>query len=31
VSKLAPYVFILLWSSPFVAARIGLKLVTPLL
>ena len=27
----APYVFILLWSSSFVTARIGLTLVTPLL
>ncbi len=27
----SPYVFILLWSSSFVTARIGLRLVTPLL
>jgi len=31
VSSLAPYVFVLLWSSSFVTARIGLRLVTPLL
>jgi drug/metabolite transporter (DMT)-like permease len=31
VSTLAPYLFVLLWSSSFVTARIGLKLVTPLL
>jgi drug/metabolite transporter (DMT)-like permease len=31
VSRLAPYVFILVWSSSFVTARIGLPLVTPLL
>jgi drug/metabolite transporter (DMT)-like permease len=31
VSTLAPYFFILLWSSSFVTARIGLTLVTPLL
>jgi drug/metabolite transporter (DMT)-like permease len=31
VSTLAPYLFILLWSSSFVTARLGLKLVTPLL
>jgi drug/metabolite transporter (DMT)-like permease len=31
VSALAPYLFILLWSSSFVTARIGLRLVTPLL
>src|SRR5262245_50838546 len=28
---LAPYAFVLLWSTSFVTARIGLKLVTPLL
>ena len=31
VSTLAPYLFILLWSSSFVTARLGLTLVTPLL
>jgi drug/metabolite transporter (DMT)-like permease len=31
VSRLAPYVFVLLWSSSFVTARIGLRLVSPLL
>jgi drug/metabolite transporter (DMT)-like permease len=31
VSTLAPFVFVLLWSSSFITARIGLKLVTPLL
>jgi drug/metabolite transporter (DMT)-like permease len=31
VSTLAPFVFVLLWSSSFVTARIGLRLVTPLL
>jgi drug/metabolite transporter (DMT)-like permease len=30
VAALAPYLFILLWSSSFVTARIGLTLVTPL-
>jgi drug/metabolite transporter (DMT)-like permease len=31
VSTLASFVFVLLWSSSFVTARIGLRLVTPLL
>jgi drug/metabolite transporter (DMT)-like permease len=31
VSTLAPYLFILLWSSSFITARVGLRLVTPLL
>lgn len=31
VSRLAPYLFILLWSTSFVTARVGLALVTPLL
>jgi len=31
LAPLAPYAFVLLWSSSFVTARIGLKLVTPLL
>lgn len=31
MSTLAPYLFILLWSTSFVTARIGLQLVTPLL
>jgi drug/metabolite transporter (DMT)-like permease len=31
VSTLAPFVFVVLWSSSFVTARIGLRLVTPLL
>jgi drug/metabolite transporter (DMT)-like permease len=31
LTTLAPYAFILLWSSSFLTARIGLKLVTPLL
>ena len=30
-AQLAPYLFILMWSSSFVTARIGLRLVTPLL
>ncbi len=29
--RVAPYAFVLLWSTSFVTARIGLKLVTPLL
>jgi drug/metabolite transporter (DMT)-like permease len=31
LTRLAPYVFVLLWSTSFVTARIGLRLVTPLL
>jgi len=31
LAPLVPYAFVLLWSSSFVTARIGLKLVTPLL
>jgi drug/metabolite transporter (DMT)-like permease len=31
LARLAPYAFVLLWSSSFVTARIGLTLVTPLL
>ena len=30
-ARLAPYLFILLWSSSFVTARVGLALVSPLL
>lgn len=31
LSSVAPYAFVLIWSSSFVTARIGLRLVTPLL
>lgn len=31
VARLAPYLFILLWSSSFITARVGLSLVSPLL
>jgi len=31
LASLAPYAFVLLWSSSFVTARTGLKLVTPML
>jgi drug/metabolite transporter (DMT)-like permease len=31
IARAAPYVFILLWSSSFVTARVGLRLVSPLL
>jgi drug/metabolite transporter (DMT)-like permease len=31
LARIAPYVFILLWSSSFVTARVGLRLVSPLL
>jgi drug/metabolite transporter (DMT)-like permease len=31
VSAIAPYLFILLWSSSFVTARVGLRFVSPLL
>jgi drug/metabolite transporter (DMT)-like permease len=31
LARVAPYVFILLWSSSFVTARVGLRLVSPLL
>jgi drug/metabolite transporter (DMT)-like permease len=31
LARLAPYAFILLWSSSFVTARVGLRLVSPLL
>jgi drug/metabolite transporter (DMT)-like permease len=31
LATLAPYAFVLLWSSSFLTARIGLRLVTPLL
>ena len=31
MKDLAPYGFILLWSSSFVTARVGLALVSPLL
>jgi drug/metabolite transporter (DMT)-like permease len=31
VARLAPYAFILLWSSSFITARVGLRLVSPLL
>jgi len=30
-ARLAPYAFVLLWSSSFVTARVGLRLVSPLL
>jgi len=31
LARLAPYAFVLVWSSSFVTARIGLRFVTPLL
>ena len=31
LARLAPYVFILLWSSSFITARVGLRSVSPLL
>ncbi|HEY7205318.1 MAG TPA: DMT family transporter [Methylomirabilota bacterium] len=31
LARVAPYVFILLWSSSFVTARVGLRFVSPLL
>jgi drug/metabolite transporter (DMT)-like permease len=31
LGRVAPYVFILLWSSSFITARVGLRLVSPLL
>jgi drug/metabolite transporter (DMT)-like permease len=30
-ARLAPYAFILLWSSSFITARVGLPLMSPLL
>ena len=31
IARVTPYIFILLWSSSFVTARVGLRLVSPLL
>ena len=31
VLRIAPFAFVLLWSSSFIAARVGLRHLTPLL